>query len=416
MNDKEKGNAKSKEKEEIKVDDTRVWKQNYNLESENIMGNIARSQTNVKNNIEIFNEEERNFRRKKKIKNISSVDGQGNRHNTDTLISNNVRRIMSEAGKLVMQMKQIADKDSIKNIESLMTISKNIQHTDIMPEPNKIMKIKEKEFRASLEGKIKKAPNYKFLSDNCRKQVNKVFNNFSPIIHLSNFQKLRQINPETEKEYQEHLKEIDSELKYEMNPKFHRERYAELCKEKSIELDKQQKNKRNNSVKRSMTLSNDAQTEETDCIEPLSPSKKSIFTKNTSKKKAIKKKKIELRRKLPEKREVELKLMSNVLNKIDTCISDENIGNYLNNYYRLKGTSLNEQEHVFFGDLKKAEKLLTEIQYNSNVKKTEEDTNNRKRLITNDNDAFVERIGVLKNALLNEIKDQENRDGKLIGK
>ena len=124
---------KSKEKEEIKVDDARVWKHRYNLDTERIISKIGRSQTNVKNNIEIFNEEERNFRRKKKIKNISSVDGQGNRNNADYNISNNVRRIMSEAGKLVMQIKQTADKDSINNIESLMTITRNIQHTDIIP-------------------------------------------------------------------------------------------------------------------------------------------------------------------------------------------------------------------------------------------------------------------------------------------
>ena len=407
---------KSKEKEEIKVDDARVWKHRYNLDTERIISKIGRSQTNVKNNIEIFNEEERNFRRKKKIKNISSVDGQGNRNNADYNISNNVRRIMSEAGKLVMQIKQTADKDSINNIESLMTITRNIQHTDIIPEPNKIMKIKEKEYHASLEGKIKKAPNYRFLSDNCRKQVNKAFNNYSPMIHLRNYQKLRQTNPETEKDYLDHLKEINNELKYEMNPNFHRDRYEESLKEKSIELENQKQNEKNKSSKKSITLSIDPQTEETDCIDKSSKHK-TINQKNSSKKKpVIRRQKVEIRRKLPEKREVELGLMYNVLNKINTCISDDNIKDYLSNYYRLKGTTLDEQKHAFFGGMRKAEKLLTEIQSNLYVKKTEDDANNKKRIVTNDNDAFVERIGVLKNALLNEIKEQENRDGKLIGK
>ena len=414
MTDNQKEKTKSKEKEEIKVDDSRVWKQNYNLENEFIMAKIFRNQSNVKNNIEIFNEEEKNIRKKKKSKNISNADGQGKKKNLDTDISNNVRKIMSEAGKLVMQMKQTAEKDSIQNIESLMSIAKNIQHSDIMPEPNKIMKIKEKEFHASLEGKTKKTPNYKFLSENCRKQVNKVLNNFSPLIHLSNYQKLRQINPETEKEYQEHLKEINDELKYEMNPNFHRERYEELCKEKSIDLENK-KNKRSNSSKKSISLSID-QTEETDFIEPLKFLRKNNIIMNSLKKKDNKKQKVEIKRKLPEKREMELNLLSNVCNKINTCISEENIGNYLNNYYRLKGTTLNEQKHHFFGDLRKAEQLLTEIQSNLYLKKTEEDTNVKKRLITNDNDAFVEKIGVLKNALLNEIKDQEIREGRLIGK
>ena len=126
MTDNQKEKTKSKEKEEIKVDDSRVWKQNYNLENEFIMAKIFRNQSNVKNNIEIFNEEEKNIRKKKKSKNISNADGQGKKKNLDTDISNNVRKIMSEAGKLVMQMKQTAEKDSIQNIESLMSIAKNI--------------------------------------------------------------------------------------------------------------------------------------------------------------------------------------------------------------------------------------------------------------------------------------------------
>ena len=65
MTDNQKEKKKNKEKEEIKVDDSRVWKQNYNLENEFIMAKIFRNQSNVKNNIEIFNEEEKNIRKKK---------------------------------------------------------------------------------------------------------------------------------------------------------------------------------------------------------------------------------------------------------------------------------------------------------------------------------------------------------------
>ena len=64
------------------------------------------------------------------------------------------------------------------------------------------MKIKEKEYKASLEGKIKKVPNFQFLSDCYRKQINKTFVNYNPNIHLSNIHKLRETKPETEKEYQ----------------------------------------------------------------------------------------------------------------------------------------------------------------------------------------------------------------------
>ena len=54
-----------------------------------------------------------------------------------------------------------------------------------------ILKIKEKEYRLSLEGKLKKPLNYKFLSDSYRRQVNKAFMDYNHIIHLGNIHMLR---------------------------------------------------------------------------------------------------------------------------------------------------------------------------------------------------------------------------------
>ena len=132
MTDNQKEKTKSKEKEEIKVDDSRVWKQNYNLENEFIMAKIFRNQSNVKNNIEIFNEEEKNIRKKKKSKNISNADGQGKKKNLDTDISNNVRKIMEknklkyeqERNEFLLQEKKLREErmeKTAKNREAIET-------------------------------------------------------------------------------------------------------------------------------------------------------------------------------------------------------------------------------------------------------------------------------------------------------
>ena len=58
-------NENKLEKESIKVADYRVWKQRQNLSSEDIIHNILRNQSKIKNYTEALNEEEKNDKKKK---------------------------------------------------------------------------------------------------------------------------------------------------------------------------------------------------------------------------------------------------------------------------------------------------------------------------------------------------------------
>ena len=90
-----------------------------------------------------------------------------------------------------------------------MKTTKQIKKTEIINDQNTILKVKEKEYKASLEGKTKRTPNYQFLADCYRKQINRAFVNYNPNIHLSNIYKLKETEPETDKEYQIRSKEIE---------------------------------------------------------------------------------------------------------------------------------------------------------------------------------------------------------------
>ena len=116
---------------------------------------------------------------------------------------------MGDVGKLVLTIKKEEDDLSKANVNSLLETKRQIKTSDFIQEPNKILKIKEKEYRLNLEGKAKKPPNYRFLSDGYRKQVNKAFMNYNPLSHLVNINKLRKTSQEIDKKFRMQMNEID---------------------------------------------------------------------------------------------------------------------------------------------------------------------------------------------------------------
>ena len=126
-----KKDEKKLELESINVADFRIWKQRQNLTSEDIIHNIVRNQAKIKNFAEALNEEEKNDK-KKKIKNYQSFDGFRNRKQKDSKISSNVQKIMSDVGKLVLDMKLISENSYKNNINSLINTTKQIKKTEIL--------------------------------------------------------------------------------------------------------------------------------------------------------------------------------------------------------------------------------------------------------------------------------------------
>ena len=403
------------ELEPINVADYRVWKQRQNLTGEDIIHNILRNQTKIKNYAEALNEEEKNDR-KKKIKNYQSFDGFRNRKKKDSKVSDNVQKIMTEVGKLVLDMKNISENSYKNNINSLINTSKQLKKTEIIEEENNILKIKEKEYKASLDGKTKKIPNYQFLADAYRRQINKTFVNYNPKIHLSNIRQLKQTNDDTDKEYKIISKEVENFMKmknpynfvgnYKLNDKGNKS--TEVKSEKNPD----EKYNNNNSIGYSAAT---AESENNSQIQP-GQIVSSIGSVGGLFGKKHKNKKIELKKKFPdkEKREKELVLMSSVLDNIGNSISNENIGNYFDRYKDLQGTELPQQRHIFFKGMGKANKLMTEIQEILHYKDADDDANVKKRMVTTESDALVEKLGFLKKSAINEIEAFEKKENRNI--
>ena len=129
-----------------------------------------------------------------------------------------------------------------------------------------------------------------------------------------------------------------------------------------------------------------------------------------------KNKKIEIKKKFPdkEKREKELNLMVSALNNIGNSISSENIGNYFDRYKDFQGTEISQQRHNYFNGMGKANKLMTEIQEILHYKDADDDANVKKRMVTTESDALVEKLGILKKSAINEIEAFEKKENRLI--
>ena len=369
-------NFNQTKKSNLGIKDYRVWKLKTNLMSNNILGAIDKSKSQVKNLTESLNDGERHTNKKRQS--IQSLNKLKSQNENQTYASDHVKKIMGDVGKMVV----------------------NIKKSEIIEESNKILKIKEKEYKLCLEGKIKKPPNYRFLSDGYRKQVNKIFMDYNPLSHLVNIRKLRKNSPEIDNQFKLQMDDIDEYIK-------------------NFKLAKTNNNfnnisKRKNAKK--FVISQMAQTLPTAATNTMTDgyntakiglSSKTIFGKKLKKNKDTK-------RKFPDKenREIELNLLKNACDQISTSISPKTVNNYFNSYEKLKDMDMNLQKNTYFKNMGMAQKILREIQENLYIKKMEEDILNKKKYTLMENDKLVEKFKSLKLSVLNEIDEQEKKQNK----
>ena len=301
---------------------------------------------------------------------------------------------MSEVGKLVLDMKNVSTNSYKNNITSLINTTEHIKKTSIVDEPNHILKLKEKEYKDSCEGNTKKEPNYQYLADYYRKRLNKAFVKYNPMIHLSNISKLKLQYPETEKEYGIIQDDINKFIEKKKN----------INKRKSTipKVDNSKTKDNIQETRNSIYTGNMTEGDQTTSFKHSQVLLPKIygFKKN---------KKVEIKKKFPEKekREKELNLMADVLKNIEHSISDKNIEKYLNNYKSIQGSEISQQEHNFFIGMDKANKLLTEIQEILHYRDKYESANLVKKKSTFESDDLIKKIEVLKRGTINEIEMYE---------
>lgn len=411
-----------------KITNFRVWKHQQNMAYENIVGRATKNQNKIKSWSDVLNEDQKN----NKIINLKSFLSTSKTESKDesvNVLSPNAQRILNEVDKMVSGIKESEKNLSIININSMLNTQKKIKKTEKLIDIAPMVKIKEKEYHASLEGKTKKLPKYKYLSDNYRRQLNRAFSNFNPVKHLGKINSLLKLDPEANKEFEEQKKKVDKDIFNITNPNFYRNQY------KKVHKMFQEQNKQDNLFLNNIDINLEKKNSKTISLPKVAyrttlgfhKGNKYFATECSDKnqlklndrfnilyqigKKNKKKKKSPIKRKFPdkEKRKIELELME------DACKRMMNTINYIedegNNFYYKYSTLNNEErkkEHNFIlKDNLNTKKILLNIQNNNILRGISDLMESKTKKVSEDIKDYRKQINNIKEEIIQNIEEQE---------
>ena len=389
-----------------KLYEIKIYTQQENLRNENIIGKIKRDQEDILNYAEVLNEEENNQRKKKHYKKKTKEIDE-NSEKSEKKLSDKSSKIINDVNKIISNMNQSTEELKKLNALFLIGTSKKINKTSNiqsqnLPELNNSKEIKdekliEEDEKNKLENKKKKPLNFTYINDNYRKQLNRAFMNFNPIIHLGNLNLLRKADPSINEDIEKLEKHIDEDLKSIIDPYYYKHQYEKLLKEHE----------------KSRKRMNTAPTENYNYTYNPSLTTNSNKTNNSIPvyRKRKLKNKLEIKRKFPDKelRLKELKNMDDCLKQISKSINDNNINNYYNNYNNLRNYSIEQQTHTYFPDIRKANDIMREIQQDRLIRGLNQDTKLKKKYVDGENNRIVDQISKSKDLLLKEIGEIEKK-------
>ena len=390
-----------------KLYEIKIYTQQENLKDEYIMGKIKRNQEDILNYAEVLNEEENNLKKKKHLKKKSKeIDEYSEK--TEKKLSDKSSKIINDVNRIISNMNESTEELKKLNALFLIGTSKKINKTNNIQSENleelkyskeiKDEKLIEEDEKNKLENKKKKPFNFTYINDNYRKQLNRAFMNFNPIIHLGNLNLLRKADPSINEDIAKLEEYINKDLKSIIDPHYYKHQYEKLLKEHE-KLRKGLKTAPTENYNINNYTYNPSLTTNSNKTNNSIPVYRKRKLKN----------KLEIKRKFPDKelRLKELKNMDDCLKQISKSINDDNINNYYNNYNNLRNYSIQQQTHTYFPDIRKANDIMREIQQDRLIRGLNKETKNKKKYVENENNKIVEQISKGKDLLLKDIIEIE---------
>jgi hypothetical protein len=389
-----------------KLYEIKIYTQQENLKDEHIIGKIKRNQEDILNYAEVLNEEENNLKKKKHLKKKSKeIDELSEK--TEKKLSDKSSKIINDVNRIISNMNESTEELKKLNALFLIGTSKKINKTNNIQSENleelkyskeiKDEKLIEEDEKNKLENKKKKPLNFTYINDNYRKQLNRAFMNFNPIIHLGNLNLLRKADPSINEDIQKLEKHIDDDLKTIIDPYYYKHQYEKLLKE-------------HEKLKKRINTAPTLQTDNYNNNSNNYTNYNNYNNANTTFRRR-RKNKLEIKRKFPDKdlRIKELKNMNDCLIQISKSINNDNINHYYNDYEILKNYSIEQQAHNYFPDIRKANDIMREIQQDRLIRGLNKETKTKKKYVEIENDKIVEQISKGKDSLLKDIIEIEKK-------
>ena len=297
-------------------------------------------------------------------------------------------------------MKYIIFFESSKKINKTNLQSQNLpklNNNQSINQETKDEQLIEENEKNKKNNKKSKPINFTYINDNYRKQLNRAFMNFNPIIHLGNLNLLRKADPSINEDIQKLEKHIDDDLKTIIDPYYYKHQYEKLLKE-------------HEKLKKRINTAPTLQTDNYNNNSNNYTNYNNYNNANTTFRRR-RKNKLEIKRKFPDKdlRIKELEDMDNVLNKISVAVSDDNIKRYYDDYKILRNFDFEEQKHNYFPGMDKANLILKDIQQDKLIRGLNQETKSKRRYVDHENDRIVEQILHSRDVLLKDIAEQEKK-------
>ena len=406
------------------ISDFRVWKHKQNMASENIIGRAKKSQSQIKDYTEVLNDDYKN-NKDSNYKTYLKTTSTKNQNEFNNVLSPTVNKIVTDVGKLISEMKKSEENLSKMNIVSLIKTKDQVKKTEKLGDQSSMIKLKEKEYQKSLGGKMKRSPNYKYLSDCYRKQLNRVFLNYNPIKHLGSIHMLSKENPETNEKYQAQTKLIEKDIFNITSPNFYRNQYKKFQKMFSVQKDKdieENNNTEGNEEKNNgiMEKQNSKKDKNKDFSLPRLAYRTTMGFHKGNKYYAteaddpnLKKNNINNRFKPNNRfRKIELELMEDACKRIINSIKyiEDNDNNFYYKYSRLNNDERKKEHNFILKDNLKTEKILLQIQNNNLLRGIDDMVENKTKKVNEDIKGYGNQIYEIKDEILQNIEEQERKE------
>ena len=287
--------------EENQYKDIKIWKQKQNISSDGIIQKILNYKRLVKDSLRnITGEENDEINKIKEItKKKNELKASKSSQNID-LVSENAKKILNNINKHIRKVKESSEditalnalyidntifdnkKNKIKNKNNISKISQNNSLNKISNSQD-VNLISDDNYNKAIEKKDGRN-NFVYVNNTYRRQLNKSFMKYNPLVYLNNLKVLLQVTPSIKEDVKKTKNDIEEDIKWLCDKrKYHKKFNAYLAKNnrsRSVEANNDNIYKSNDNIrKKKLTINTNLNINSNNASQEKTHSTKNINNK-----------------------------------------------------------------------------------------------------------------------------------------
>ena len=242
----EKNISKVNKIEENQYNDIKIWRQNQNTSSDGIIQKIKSYKRLVKDSLKnITGEENEDINKIKEITKKKNILKDSNSSKNLDRVSENAKKILNNINKHIRKIKESNEDITALNALYLDNtifdnrINKNKNNKNKISQNNSLNKIgnlqdvnliSDDNYNKAIEKKDGRN-NFVYVNNNYRRQLDKSFMKFNPLVYLNNLKVLLQVSPSVKEDVKKTKNDIEEDIKWLCDKnKYRKKFYAYMAK------------------------------------------------------------------------------------------------------------------------------------------------------------------------------------------